>query len=107
MSLDVWSEGRRIGQIELSNGVLTGKPWSVQEMCQVMLRKAGGDAGAAYRMLSGYNNGYLEVAPENAPRRERGSVGTGPGTGTIGSQVLGLAHFQPRTGEPGAGAGGV
>ncbi len=70
MTLVIWYEGQRIGRIKLSNGVLTGSSWAVQEICRVFTGRAGGDAAAAYDRLSGYGNGYIEIVPATPLARE-------------------------------------
>ncbi len=97
-TLVIYSNGERIGRIELSNGVLIGHPWAVQDMCRSKLRLAGGDAAAAYDMLNGYNNGYIEIFPtEQDPRRDDPRH-RAAGSGLHGQRVMTkrLGHHPPR-----------
>ncbi len=68
-----------VGLIKLSGDTLIGNNWGAQEIANSYLRRAGGDAEAAYRMMNGYNNGYVFIvpAPPMARRRRAGRARQG------------------------------
>jgi hypothetical protein len=68
-----------LGLIELSNGVLTGSNFGARDIIRSYLKRAGGDAEAAYRMMNGYNNGYLCIVPAPPLARRRRARPAGQG----------------------------
>jgi hypothetical protein len=67
VSLVVYGENRVLGRITRLGGALQGSNQGVQQMADSALRRAGGDAEAAYARLRNYGNGYLQVAEEDVP----------------------------------------
>jgi hypothetical protein len=63
MSLAVYSGGRVLGRIHMEGSRLRGTTRGIQGMADHVLRREG-SAQAAYRALSGKNNGYISVIEE-------------------------------------------
>jgi hypothetical protein len=65
------SRTRLVGLIELSGDTLIGSNFGAQEIARSYLKRAGGDARVAYRMMNGYNNGYVFIVPAPPLARRR------------------------------------
>jgi hypothetical protein len=61
--LNVSDKDGQLGTIALEAGTLTGSSASMQAIADSALRRSGGDARAAYRLLDGWSNGYVWAHP--------------------------------------------
>lgn len=65
MTLVISTEaGKQVGRVSLAAGALTASNKGAGRLAAYALRKAGGDAALAYRALSTFSNGYLDVSEE-------------------------------------------
>lgn len=81
MTLVISAEaGKVVGRVSLAGGTLTASNAGTRRLAGHALRKAGGDAALAYRALSTFSNGYLDVSEE-----------PGSAAGTAAGQAVTLA----------------
>lgn len=65
MTLVVSNEsGQAVGRVSLQDGTLAGNSEGTRRLADYALRKAHGDTALAYRALSTFSNGYLDVSEE-------------------------------------------
>jgi hypothetical protein len=64
MSIVIRAEGRPVGRISLTGGVLAASSNGTRRLADYALRRAAGDAARAYQALGTLSNGYLDASEE-------------------------------------------
>ena len=63
-------DGKVLGTISLVNGELHGSDSGAQDIADTTVLRAGGNAHEAFKLLDGYQNGYIFVSSDPDARVE-------------------------------------